>query len=65
MFGFLVVFGFWDLLLTFWLLPPLRGFVSGFNSRSSSREVRIRVPFFFWSSLVGNPRPKNRVRTGT
>ena len=27
-------------------------------ARSSSRELRIRVPFFPWSILVGGPSPK-------
>ena len=27
-------------------------------SRSSSREVRIRVAFLLWSMLVGEPSPK-------
>ena len=31
-------------------------------SRSSSREVRIRVPFFMQSILVGNPPPKKGKR---
>ena len=27
-------------------------------TRSSSREVRLRLPFFLWSILVGEPSPK-------
>ena len=30
--------------------------------RSSSREVRKRVPSFLWSILVGEPSPKKRVK---
>ena len=29
-------------------------------TRSSSREVRIRVPFFLWSILAGEPSPQKR-----
>ena len=31
-------------------------------SRSSSSEVRIRVPFFLWSILVGGTLPQKRVK---
>ena len=36
------------------------------NTRSSSGEVRIQVPFFLQSILVGEPSPKKEtVKVGT